>query len=290
MSETSGTKWKSRREEIEEQEQRVRENLEKIRHKWLVLSGKGGVGKTTVAVNLAAALAERGFKVGLLDVDIHGPNIAKMLGVEGRMLVGDADHIEPIEVFPNLRIMTMAAVLPDPDLPVIWRGPLKMGVIRQFLADGAWGDLDHLVIDSPPGTGDEPLSVAQLIPGADGAIVVTTPQQVALLDGRKCVNFVRQLGMPVVGIVENMSGLRCPHCGKAIELFGSGGGERTAQEMGVPFLGRVPIEPEMVRAGDDGRPYVLNYQDSEAGRMFAAIVDRILAAAGERESPSSRDS
>lgn len=281
MAEASGTTRQSRQAGVQDQERRVRENLARIKHKWLVLSGKGGVGKTTVAVNLAAALAERGHKVGLLDVDIHGPNIAKMLGVEGRMLVGDEHHIEPIEVFPNLKIVTMAAVLPDPDLPVIWRGPLKMGAIRQFLAEVAWGELDHLVIDSPPGTGDEPLSVAQLIPGADGAIVVTTPQQVALLDGPKCVNFVQQMGMRVVGIVENMSGFRCPHCGQMIELFGSGGGEWTAQEMKVPFLGRVPMEPEMVRSSDEGRPFILNYQDSEAGSAFAAIVDRILSAAEE---------
>lgn len=281
MAEASGAKWQSRQDEIQEQERRVGENLARIKHKWLVLSGKGGVGKTTVAVNLAASLAERGCKVGLLDVDIHGPDIAKMLGVEGRMLAGDEHHIEPIEVFPNLKIVTMAAVLPDPDLPVIWRGPLKMGAIRQFLADTAWGELDHLIIDSPPGTGDEPLSVAQLIPGANGAIVVTTPQQVALLDGRKCINFVRQLNMRVVGIVENMSGLKCPHCGGLIDLFGSGGGERAAREMKVPFLGSIPIEPKMVRASDEGRPFMLHYQDSEAARAFATIVERILSEEAE---------
>ncbi|MDD5670326.1 MAG: Mrp/NBP35 family ATP-binding protein, partial [Candidatus Omnitrophica bacterium] len=218
-----------------EEENRLKENLSKIKNKFIVLSGKGGVGKTTVAVNLAYGLAMRGMKVGLLDTDLHGPNVAKMLGLEGRQLAGLPDgSIEPMTVKPGLKVVSMAFLLKNSDQPVIWRGPLKMRTIKQFLSDVSWGDLDYLVVDSPPGTGDEPLSVCQLMPDLNGAIIVTTPQEVAILDSRKTVLFARQLNVPVIGIIENMGGFICPHCRHEIDLFGTGGGETSAAELKVP--------------------------------------------------------
>jgi len=260
----------------QEQEKEIEETLKKIKNRLLVFSGKGGVGKSTVAANLGLAIAKKGKRVGLIDVDIHGPNLAKMLGVEGKRLSASKEKkIQPVPITDNLSLVSMAFLLESPDLPVIWRGPLKMKIIQQFLGDVDWGALDWLIIDSPPGTGDEPLSVAQLIP-ATGAIIVTTPQEVSLLDSRKAINFARKLNLDIIGIIENMSGLICPHCGEKIELFKVGGGERTAKEMGVPFLGRVPIEPGIVESGDSGKPFVLNNPESEAGKAFMKIVEKIL--------------
>ncbi len=260
-----------------QQRMRIRENLSRIKRKFMVISGKGGVGKTTVAVNLAAALAADGFTVGLLDADIHGPNTALMLGREGgRIDPGRPGEIKPVEVSPRLKVLSMSFLLGDPGQAVIWRGPLKMGVIKQFLSDFQWGDLDFLVVDLPPGTGDEPLSVAQLIPDLEGAIIVTTPQKVALLDGRKCVDFTRQIKVPVVGLVENMSGFSCPHCGKEIEIFKSGGGEAAAGELGIPFLGRIPLDPRMVISGDEGQPFVNGHPDAEAARALRKIIGHIV--------------
>ncbi len=251
------------------------DTLNKIKNRLLVFSGKGGVGKSTVAVNLGLALAERQLKVGLLDVDIHGPNLAKMLGVEGKRLERAGENkIMPISVNKNLSIISMAFLLHDADTPVIWRGPLKMKLIEQFLSDVLWGELDWLVIDSPPGTGDEPLSVAQLIP-ATGTIIVTTPQEVSLLDSRKAVNFARKLNLRIYGIIENMSGLVCPHCGKQIDLFKEGGGERAAKELGVPFLGKIPLEPRIVELGDEGKPFILHDKMSKASKAFTKIVNKI---------------
>lgn len=258
------------------EDKRIAATLARIKNRLLVFSGKGGVGKTTVAANLAVALAQRGMEVGLLDVDIHGPNLAKMLGVEGqRMNAVGENRIIPVPVTQNLKLVSMAFLLASPDLAVIWRGPLKMRAIQQFLSDVEWGDLDWLVVDSPPGTGDEPLSVAQLIP-ATGAVIVTTPQEVSLLDSRKAVSFARRLDLRVVGIIENMSGLVCPHCGKRIDLFKEGGGERAAKELGVPFLGRIPIDPNIVESGDSGEPFILNHPESEASKIFNQIVERII--------------
>lgn len=260
----------------EEQEKNIEETLSKINQRLLVFSGKGGVGKSTVATNLGLALSEKGKQVGLLDVDIHGPNLAKMLGVEGkRMVAASAKKIQPVPITKNLRLVSMAFLLESPDLPVIWRGPLKMKVIQQFLGDVDWGKLDWLIIDSPPGTGDEPLSVAQLIP-ATGAIIVTTPQDVSILDSRKAVTFARKLNLNVVGIIENMSGLICPHCGKKIELFKEGGGEKIAKEMGVPFLGRVPIDPKIVQSSDSGKAFILENPESEASKAFMRVVEKIV--------------
>ena len=229
-----------------EQDKRLKERMLKIRYKFVVISGKGGVGKTTVAVNVAHNLTGRGKKVGILDVDIHGPNIAKMLGIEGRRLTGSAEDIEPIEVLPGLKAVSLALMLESKDQPVIWRGPLKAITIKQFLTDVNWGELDYLIVDSPPGTGDEPLSVCQLIPDITGAIIVTTPQEVAILDSRKSVLFAQELKIPIVGIIENMSGFVCPYCMKEIDLFGTGGGERSAHDLKVPFLGKILVNGQKI--------------------------------------------
>ena len=249
--------------------------LKDIKHTIVIMSGKGGVGKTTVAVNLAFSLSLSGAKVGLLDVDINGPNVPKMLGIEEEKLGGMENSIEPVKVSDRLTVVSMAFLLQDRDTPVIWRGPLKMQVIRQFLGEVEWGELDYLIIDLPPGTGDEPLSIAQLIKENSGAVIVTTPQDVALLDSRKAVNFARALKMPIIGILENMSGFTCPHCNKKIDLFKVGGGEIAAREMGVPFLGGVPIDPGIVETGDSGLPFVNEYPSSISAKAFEKIVMNI---------------
>lgn len=259
-----------------DQDQRLKERMSRIKNKILVMSGKGGVGKTTIAVNLAYGLALKGYQVGIMDVDIHGPNIAKMLGVEGKGLSSSRLGIDPLEVIPNLKAMSIALLIDDPDKPIIWRGPMKMSTIKQFLSDVNWGDLDYLIIDAPPGTGDEPLSVCQLINPINGAVIVTTPQDVAILDSRKSVQFAKEIHVPVLGIVENMSGFICPHCEKEIHLFGTGGGEVAASQLEVPFLGRIPVETEMVRAGDSGEPYIQNRdKDSMAVQSMNEIIKRI---------------
>jgi len=260
-----------RRKKLMEEEKKVKEAMGHIKHKIAVFSGKGGVGKTTVAVNLAYALSLDGYKTGLLDADIHGPNVPKMLGIENAHIYGDESGILPIEVNENLHVISLAFML-EKDAPVIWRGPLKTAAIRQFLAEVKWGDLDFLIADLPPGTGDEVLSIAQMIPGAE-AIIVTTPQDVALLDSRRAVNFARKLGMNVLGIIENMSGFRCPHCGKEINLFKIGGGERAAKELGVDFLGRIPIDEKIVIDGDEGKPFVA--EENDASKAFKEIVKKI---------------
>ncbi len=273
------THSRSQEKKRQEQDQRIAEQLSQIKHTFLVMSGKGGVGKSTIAVNLAAALADRGYLVGLMDVDLHGPSTVKMLGLEGEPVKMAGQHLMPIPYGEKLKVLSMAALLEDRDMAVIWRGPLKIGAIKQFISDVLWGELDYLFIDSPPGTGDEPLTVAQVIPKARG-IIVTTPQEISLLDIRKSITFCRQVNITVVGILENMSGLICPHCGERIDLFSSGGGERTALEMGVPFLGKIPIRPEIVASTDQGEPYVL--RDGKAKEDFKNILD-ILVQGGIKE-------
>ena len=235
--------------------QALAERLNQIEHKIFVLSGKGGVGKSTVAANLAVALAVRGFRTGLLDIDLHGPSIPKMLRLEGQQLGSNGKTIEPASFGEGLKVVSIGFMLQSQDDAVIWRGPLKMGVIKQFVKDVNWGELDYLIVDSPPGTGDEPLSICQLIEDADGAVIVTTPQDVAVTDVRKCVSFCGKLSVPVLGVVENMSGFVCPHCGERTDLFKSGGGKEMAENMGVPFLGSVPLDPQVVASGDEGRPF-----------------------------------
>ena len=243
-----------------------------VKHVILVLSGKGGVGKSTVSVNLAYALANHGKKVGLLDLDFHGPNIPKMLGIEDQRPAVLAKCIEPVHVTGNLAVMSMAFLLPDTSTPVVWRGPMKMGAIQQFLAEVNWGALDYLVVDLPPGTGDEALTIAQLAPNVRGAVIVTTPQDVAVMDATKAAKFIGKLELPVIGVIENMSGMVCPHCGDIINLFSVGGGKKAAEDLGVPYLGAIPLDPEMVKAGDEGRPFILRH----AGSPTAKAVDEVM--------------
>ncbi|MBN1163540.1 MAG: P-loop NTPase [Candidatus Krumholzibacteriota bacterium] len=254
----------------------IRKRMKEIGRKVLVLSGKGGVGKSTIAVNLAVVLAAAGKQVGLLDVDVHGPSIPKLLGVEGTPLSGTHQAINPLAVGDNLKVMSIGFLLRSADDAVIWRGPMKYNVIKQFLSDVEWGPLDFLIIDSPPGTGDEPLAVAQLIGDADGALIVTTPQNMALVDVRKCITFCRQISLPVIGVVENMSGFVCPHCGEFTGIFKHGGGEKMAEEMGVPFLGSIPLDPAVVQTSDEGTPYVTDLPHTEAGKIFTSLGERVL--------------
>ena len=274
-------KEKTPAKEKQEEMKKLRERLSHIRNTVMVMSGKGGVGKSTVAANLAAGLARQGYAVGVLDGDIHGPNIPKILGVEGRPLRGDEQgNMLPIEVYKNLSVVSVGNLLQNQDQPVIWRGPMKHSIMRHFLANVEWGTLDFLIVDLPPGTGDEPLSIAQLISEAQSgmkpyALVVTTPQDVALLDSRKSVEFARTLNLRQLGIIENMSSFSCPHCGHAIDLFKVGGGERAALELKVPFLGAVPIDPKVVKDTDEGRPFMLYDLNCVAGMAFQRIVEKI---------------
>jgi len=245
-----------------------------VQRKIVVLSGKGGVGKSTVAVNLAVGLMMAGLRVGLLDVDIHGPSIPTMLGLEGRTPQSNGEELIPLEAH-GLKIMSPGFFLRSQDDAIIWRGPMKANAIRQFLQDVAWGDLDYLVVDSPPGTGDEPLSVCQLIKNLDGAVIVTTPQKVAAVDVRKSITFCRQLKVPVLGVIENMSGFACPKCGEVTPILGSGGGCRMAAEMGVPFLGSIPIDPAIALAGDCGQVPVQMDISGLAAENMRAIVKRL---------------
>ena len=251
------------------------EKLIDIKNKIIILSGKGGVGKTTIAVNMSYTLALKGYEVGLLDVDIHGPNIWKMLGIEDKRLENIDEKIEPIKVLKNLKAISTAAILETRDTPVIWRGPLKMKLIRQFLEEVNWGKLDYLIIDSPPGTGDEPLSVVQLISDISGAVVVTTPQEVAMLDSRKCVQFAKLLKIPFIGIVENMSGLICPYCKREIDLFKKGGGKKAAIELGVEFFGDIPVEVDLVDMCDKGKVLVQYKNDCIAAKNLKKIVENM---------------
>ena len=247
-----------------------------IRRRLFVLSGKGGVGKSTVAVNLAVALARRGRQVGLLDVDVHGPSVPTLLRVpDGRIRLHD-DSMLPVEGPAGLKIMSIGYLTTSGNDAIVWRGPLKFSVVRQFLRDVQWGELDDLVVDCPPGTGDEPLAVVQLAGKPAAAVVVTTPQQVAVADVRRCLTFCRLVDLPIAGLVENMSGFVCPHCGRAVDLFGAGGGEALARETGVPLLGRVPFDPAVVAGGDAGSPFAMLDADTPTARAFHGIVDRLL--------------
>jgi len=247
-----------------------------VKHVILVLSGKGGVGKSTVSVNLASALADTGKKTGLLDLDIHGPNIPKMLGIEDQRPAVMEKNLEPVHVSGNLSVISMAFLLPDTSTPVVWRGPMKMAVIQQFLTEVNWGALDYLVVDLPPGTGDEALSIIQLAPNVRGAVIVTTPQDVAVMDAMKAAKFIEKLELPVIGVIENMSGMPCPHCGDIISLFGEGGGRKAAEDLGVPFLGAIPLDPAMVRAGDEGRPFLHDASGSLTANAVRTVMENLV--------------
>ena len=281
---------------------RIGQMDEQIKHKVMVLSGKGGVGKSTVATGLALSLARQGKKVGLMDIDITGPNVPKMLGLEDADLDVEDGQIHPAKGPSGLKVISMAFLIEDPDKPVIWRGPIKLGAIQQFIGDVAWGELDALIIDFPPGTSDEPLTVSQSLPGIDGVVIVTTPQEVALLDSRKSINFAKTISVPVLGVVENMSGYTIrgksepnsrvsilgpggiPHDCKSdedgnwqvtLDVFKSGGGKDASTEMGVPFLGALPFDPGIVRGGDDGVHRIIAEPEGDTAKAFQSIVERI---------------
>ncbi|MDD2613278.1 MAG: Mrp/NBP35 family ATP-binding protein [Methanosarcina sp.] len=258
------------------EEPKIIVNLRRIKRKIMIMSGKGGVGKSTVAANLAAGLALRGYRVGLLDCDIHGPTIPTIFGLESQTPDVNEEGILPIQVLPNLSLMSVGFLLGDQDSPIIWRGPAKMGAIKQFLEEVNWGALDFLIIDLPPGTGDEPLSVAQLIPECDGSVLVTTPQDVALISVRKSIKFSEKLKVPVIGLVDNMHGLICPHCGKPIEVFGSGGVEKASKDFNIPVLARLPIEPKVAEMEDKGTvvQYLLEHS-TEWQKNFEAVVTAV---------------
>ena len=258
----------------DERDLRIKTALGNIKNKLLIMSGKGGVGKSTVAVNLAVTLAKKGKKVGLMDVDLHGPSIPGLLGLVDQKPGNDGTFIQPLKFSEYLHVISMGNFLPNKDDAVIWRGPLKITAIKQFLGDVFWGDLDYLLIDSPPGTGDEPLTVAQEIEGVR-AVVITTPQEVSLADVRKSINFCKNVAMPVVGVIENMSGYACPKCGEVTDLFGRGGGQKTALEMNVPFLGDIPIDPRFVISGDTGKPFMLEDTVSPSSQAYGEIVEKI---------------
>ena len=261
---------------LAQQDLAINRSLGQIKNKILVMSGKGGVGKSTVAVNLALALAGRGHKVGLMDVDLHGPDVCRMLDLKGELVAPEDPNalVPPLVYGPGLKVVSLEYMMKDRDDAIIWRGPMKIQAIRQFLADMDWGALDYLVVDAPPGTGDEPLSVAQTIPNVT-ALIVTTPQEVALADVRKSINFCKTVKMPVLGLVENMSGFVCPHCGKTAEIFGSGGGRRTAEDFELPFLGAVPLDPRVTAGGDAGAPFLSSGGDSPAAAAFAEVVAQV---------------
>jgi ATP-binding protein involved in chromosome partitioning len=272
--------------EIEEERQRLKQNMSKIKHKIAVMSGKGGVGKSTVTVNLAMAFAMQGHvdRVGILDADIHGPSIPRMLGLKGYgFQVLDPGVVIPAIGPLGIRVVSMDFLLPNDETPVIWRGPLKMRAIQQFLADITWGELDFLFVDLPPGTGDEPLSVVQLIPEMDGVIIVTIPSDVSQAVVRKAVIFAKELHVPVIGVIENMSGFVCPKCGTRVDIFKTGGGRKIAEDLGVPFLGSIPIDPQICADSDEGVPFIVRHPDSPASKAFMDIVEKIEKYLEDRE-------
>ena len=258
-----------------EQEQ-IKQNIKHIKHQILVLSGKGGVGKSSIAVNLAVWLSMQGKKVGLLDVDIHGPSIPKLLNLEGSKLQGVENKIEPIVYSDTLKVMSIGFLIQDENAALIWRGPMKHNVIKQFVSEVSWGDLDYLIVDCPPGTGDEPLSIVQLLGKADGAVVVTTPQQLAVTDVKKCITFCQQLNLPILGIIENMDGFVCPHCNKRTDIFGGDGGRQMAKDFDVPFLGSIPIDSNMVPAADLGKPFIYYNNQSPTAQAINYAFEPLL--------------
>ena len=285
----------------------------KIKHKIMVLSGKGGVGKSTVSTGLALSLAQLGHKVGILDIDITGPNVPKMMGLDGHKLHVEEGRIHPAKGHLGVKVISMAFLLDDPDTPVVWRGPIKLGAIQQFIGDVEWGNLDYLIIDFPPGTSDEPLTVSQSLPNIDGMVIVTTPQAVALLDSRKSITFAESLKVPVLGVVENMSGYTINGVtaantsveiagpgGKTIkstsdqdgnfsvtlDIFKKGGGKSTAEDFGVPFLGALPFDPGFVRGGDDGVHKIVSDPEGASSIAFSAIVKAVLEQISDKPASS----
>lgn len=264
-----------RKEQLEQELFKLK--MSKIKHKIAIISGKGGVGKSTVTVNLAMSFAMNGYmgNVGILDADIHGPCVPKMLGLHGKTLPSGPMGVFPVTGPMGIKVVSIDFLLPNDEAPVIWRGPLKMGAIKQFLNDILWGDLEFLFIDLPPGTGDEPLSVMQLLPDMDGVIIVTMPSEVSQIVVKKAITFARQIGVPIIGIIENMSSYICPKCGEEINIFKTGGGKKIAEDLSVPFLGSIPIDPEICEDSDTGLPFIIKHRDSSATKSFKEIVIKV---------------
>lgn len=258
------------------QDQKLNSALCRIKHKIVVLSGKGDVGKSSVAVNIAVGLAQSGKKVGLMDVDVHGPSLPRLLNLSQAKPQAGKESLAPIPWSENLSVMSLGFLIPNKEDSVIWRGPVKMGLIRQFLEEVTWGDLDYLIVDCPPGTGDEPLSVMQLLGSEARAVVVTTPQEIAIDDVRRSINFCRQTNNPILGVVENMSGFVCPHCQETVDVFATRGGERLAQESGIPFLGRIPLDPEMTKAGDQGQALLESGKNNPTVTAIRGVIQPLL--------------
>lgn len=267
-----------RKKQMEEESRLIGVRMGKIKHKLAILSGKGGVGKSTFTANLGTAFAKSGLKVGILDADIHGPSIPKILGIRGQRLV--TGPIEGMGIFPaegplGIKVISMDFLLPKDETPVIWRGPMKMSVIKQFLADVVWGDMDLLLVDLPPGTGDEALSVMQLIKKIDGVLMITAPSQISELVVKRAIGFTRELKAPLIGIIENMSGFVCPKCGSKFDIMGNGGGEEISQQLGIPFLGKIPIDQSICRDSDDGVPFIAKHPETPAAKAFMQLVGKV---------------
>ncbi|AXV37365.1 MAG: ATP-binding protein [Methanobacterium sp. BRmetb2] len=258
-----------------EQNIKITKKMSHIKHKIAVMSGKGGVGKSTIAVNLATAFLKKGYKAGILDSDIHGPNIPRMLGIGDSFLKFEKNQILPIKTDDDMEVISTKFLLPDEDSPIIWRGPKKTGAIRQFLSDVKWGDLDVLIIDNPPGTGDEPLTILQSIPSLDGVIIVTTPQSVSLDDVKKCINMLKHLNISIIGLLENMSGFVCPHCNEEFSIFGQNNGEKIAEKMDIPFLGSLSVDINVSESIDNGIPVLKQNPDSVFSKGFFKIFSKI---------------
>ena len=253
----------------------IKTRMKNIKHKIVIISGKGGVGKSLITANLAAGLNQKNKKVGVLDADLTGPCIPKMLGIKGSKMNGGPPGIFPVKTPADLSVVSMDFLLPSDDTPVIWRGPLKMTAIRQFLGEVSWGKLDYLLVDLPPGTGDESLSILQLIPETDGVVIVTIPSEVSQAVVKKAVTFARKMNVPILGIVENMSSMVCPHCGELIEVFSKGGGAKVSDEMSVELLGSIPLDPQVAADSDDGVPFIMKHPDSPASKVFTQIIKKI---------------
>lgn len=269
--------WEQKTQQMEA----IKKRMSQIKHKIAIISGKGGVGKSLVTVNLATSLAKNGKKVGVLDADLTGPTVPRMLGLVGDRLHTNPDGIEPAEGTLNIKVVSMDFLLPGEESPVIWRGPLKMGAIRQFLGEVNWGSLDYLLVDLPPGTGDESLSILQLLPEIDGVVIVTIPSEVSQAVVKKSITFARQMKAPILGVVENMAGLICPHCGERIDLFSKGGGAKVSNEMDVDLLGSIPMDPRISMDSDIGVPFVIGNPDSPASKVFSQIVAEIERKIGD---------
>ncbi len=267
---------KDQQRQLQAEQEQINQNIKRIKHQILVLSGKGGVGKSSIAVNLAVWLSMLGKRVGLLDVDIHGPSVPKLLNLEGRRLQGKGNRIEPILYNDTLKVISIGFLIQDENAALIWRGPMKHNVIKQFVSEVSWGDLDYLIIDCPPGTGDEPLSIVHLLGKADGAVVVTTPQELAVADVKKCITFCKQLNLPVLGVIENMSGFVCPHCSQRTDIFKGNGGRQMAKDFDVPFLGSIPMDSNMVSAADSGKPFIYHNNQSQTAQALNCAFEPLV--------------